>query len=97
MVSAVPKMLQNSQGKHLMHKRYITSSILAGLLLLPDISFAAIDSYRFFHVTIETPYMIFLFLVGFVLAPFFLMAILYWRFAGRNPGDSDDTKTEDKE
>jgi len=81
-----------------MLERYISSILLFGMLLLPDVSFAALDSYRFFHVTIETPYMIFLFLVGFVLAPFFLMAILYWRYAGRNPADSDEaTKTEDKE
>ena len=80
-----------------MLERYISSGILFGVIMFPEVSFAAIDSYRFFHVTIETPYMIFLFLVGFVLAPFFLMAILYWRFAGRNPTDSDSTETEDKE
>lgn len=44
---------------------------------------AAIDSYSFFHVTIETPWMIFLFLCVFVLAPFVLMAVLYWHFAIR--------------
>ena len=74
--------------------RYI---ILFGLSALPGAAFAAVDSYRFFHVTIETPYMIFLFLVGFILAPFFLMAILYWRYAGRRATEGDDGRQEDQE
>jgi hypothetical protein len=80
-----------------MFNRYVSSGFLFGLLWLPHAAFAVADSYRFFHVTIETPYIIFLFLVGFVLAPFFLMAILYWRFAGRNPDEPGDTKKEEKE
>lgn len=43
----------------------------------------AIDSYRYLHVTIDTPWWIFLFLLPAVLSPFILMAILYWRFAGK--------------
>ena len=43
----------------------------------------AVDSYRYLHVTIETPWAIFLFLLPIVLSPFILMAIMYWRFAGR--------------
>ncbi len=41
----------------------------------------AADSYRWLHVTIETPWAIFLFLLPMVLVPIVLMAILYWRFA----------------
>jgi len=41
----------------------------------------AVDSYRYAHVTIETPWMIFLFLLVIVLMPFIVMAILYWRYA----------------
>lgn len=41
----------------------------------------AVDSYRYAHVTIETPWMIFLFLLVVVLMPFIVMAILYWRYA----------------
>lgn len=41
----------------------------------------AVDSYRYAHVTIETPWMIFLFLLVIVLLPFIVMAILYWRYA----------------
>jgi len=43
----------------------------------------AIDSYRYLHVTIDTPWWIFLFLLPAVLSPFILMAFLYWRFAGK--------------
>lgn len=43
----------------------------------------AVDSYRYLHVTIDTPWAIFLFLLPIVLSPFILMAFLYWRFAGR--------------
>ena len=45
----------------------------------------AMDSYRYLHVTIETPWTIFLFLLAAVLSPFVLMAVLVWRFAERKP------------
>lgn len=60
-------------------------------LLLSQMAMA-LDSYRYMHVTIETPWMIFLFLLPAVLAPFILMAVLYWRFARRNP----DTEKDDQ-
>ncbi len=65
------------------------------LLLLPMASAqAGIDSYSFFHVTIETPWAIFIFLSFLVLAPFVLLAILYWyfalrRYSGKNKIDAD--------
>lgn len=43
----------------------------------------AADSYRWLHVTIDTPWAIFIFLLPMVLAPPILMAILYWRFSGK--------------
>lgn len=43
----------------------------------------AVDSYRYLHVNIETPWMIFLFLLPMVLVPLVLMAGLYWYFAMR--------------
>ena len=42
-------------------------------------AWASVDSYRFFHVTIETPWYIFLFLLIGVLSPFALMAFLMWQ------------------
>lgn len=44
---------------------------------------ASVDSYRFAHVTISTPWYIFIFLLMGIFAPFILMAILAWRNATR--------------
>lgn len=38
----------------------------------------AIDSYRYLHVSIETPWMIFIFLLVAVFTPFLLMLGLMW-------------------
>lgn len=65
-----------------MKKRIIQSLILAIGPLAPAAALA-VDSYRYLHVTIDTPWFIFLFLLPIVVSPFILMAILYWRFAGR--------------
>ncbi len=52
---------------------------------------AAVDSYRFAHVTIATPWYIFLFLLMGVFAPFVLMAVLAWRVAmNRSSRDASD-------
>jgi hypothetical protein len=40
---------------------------------------ASVNSYRFLHVTIDTPWHIFLFLMMGVFAPFILMVVLMWR------------------
>jgi hypothetical protein len=52
----------------------------------------AVDSYRYTHVTIETPWLIFLFLLVIILLPFILSAILYWYFATKK-----DEKASDQE
>ncbi len=52
-----------------------------GAALLPSSAFAAVNSYRFMHVTIETPWHIFLFLMIGVFAPFILMIVLMWRYS----------------
>lgn len=44
---------------------------------------AAVDSYHYLHVTIETPWYIFLVLLPMVLAPLVLMGVLVWRYAER--------------
>ncbi len=46
-------------------------------------AFAATDSYRWLHVTIETPWAIFIFLLPMVLLPAILMAFLYWKYSGK--------------
>jgi hypothetical protein len=54
---------------------------------------AAVDSYRFMHVTISTPWYMFLFLLMGVFAPFVLMAVLAWVSAARKSDrESADSK-----
>jgi hypothetical protein len=64
--------------------------VLAMVLLCANESYAAVDSYRYMHVTVETPYTIFLFLLAGILAPFLLMGILVWRFIGRKHGEDEE-------
>lgn len=64
---------------------------LLSLLLLWPAQAMAIDSYRFLHVTIDTPWIIFVFLFFLVFAPMILMAILYWRYAF---GDQDNEQSK---
>jgi hypothetical protein len=67
---------------HKAFKKALYSVLLAGWTAK---SFAAVDSYRYLHVTVETPWTIFLVLLPFVLAPLVLMAVLAWRYAGKKP------------
>ncbi len=57
--------------------------VLCAALLWANTSYASVDSYRYLHVTIETPWMIFLVLLPMVLTPLVLMAVLAWRYAER--------------
>lgn len=41
---------------------------------------ALADSYRYLHVSIDTPWAIFIFLLLIILFPFVLSAVLYWHF-----------------
>ena len=67
---------------------YIDLFAGAGGLFIPKLAWA-VDSYRYLHVTPETPWYIFLFLLPIVVSPFILMAILYWYFAWRKPDRQD--------
>ena len=64
--------------------KYVLAMML--LLFAPHV---LADTYRYMHVTIDTPWMIFLFLFGAVMMPFILMAILYWRTAFRRNAEDD--------
>ena len=65
---------------------------LVALFLISGNLYAATDSYRWLHVTIDTPWAIFLFLLPMVLFPAILMAILYWRFSGKKSTTANETK-----
>jgi hypothetical protein len=56
------------------------------LLLAQSQSAHAFDSYRWLTVSINTPWMIFIFLLPLVMVPLILMAIMYWRFANTSDG-----------
>lgn len=58
----------------------IRNFILTLIIFLLSSAVHAADSYRFFHVTIDTPWLIFIFLLMIILFPFVLSAILYWHF-----------------
>jgi hypothetical protein len=64
------------------------------LLLLGQSQAAyAFDSYRWLTVSINTPWMIFVFLLPLVMVPLILMAIMHWRFA--KPDEADESADND--
>jgi hypothetical protein len=66
-----------------MHRLLARLGMIVGLTLSWVDSSYALDSYRFLHVTIETPWAIFIFLLFTIFVPFILMAALVWRYAER--------------
>ncbi|WP_455205554.1 hypothetical protein [Kaarinaea lacus] len=78
-------------------KRYLVAILLSLATLILPLHALAADSYRYVHVTIDTPWAIFLFLLVFILAPFVLMAILYWYFAYKKSKEDAQLKTESQE
>ena len=77
-------------------KRSCAALVLAGALLRVDTA-RAIDSYRYLHVSIETPWMIFLFLLAAIFVPFVLMIVLMWRIQLRKGLDKSSAKSRDTE
>jgi hypothetical protein len=56
----------------------------------------AVDSYRFLHVTIDTPWFIFIFLFFLVFSPMILSALIHWRTAlKRDDEDEEESGSED--
>ena len=68
-------------------KNNIFRFVLLLFMQSPFSAVYAVDSYRYAHVTIETPWSIFLFLLVIILLPFILMAILHWHFASKDKVD----------
>jgi len=50
----------------------------------------AMDSYRYLHVSIETPWAIFVFLFAMVFTPMVIAVVLYWRHALKKDDDDND-------
>ena len=79
-------------------KKYTLLTISFLLLSLFTLSAnAATDSYRWLHVTIDTPWAIFVFLLPMVLLPAILMAILYWKFSGKKTPTTNTSVETEKE
>ncbi|MDX8379898.1 MAG: hypothetical protein R8K48_07650 [Gallionella sp.] len=76
-----------------MLKFIVKTGFLSLAMMSATTAQAAVDSYRFAHVTIATPWYIFLFLLMGIFVPFVLMAVLSWRFAMKKTnGETADTK-----
>ena len=61
-------------------KNTVLSALVALITILHSQFAVAADSYRYLHVSIDTPWAIFIFLLLIILFPFVLSAILYWYF-----------------
>jgi len=68
---------------------------LTALLFFAASNAWAVDSYRFLHVTIDTPWFIFIFLFFLVFSPMILSAIIHWRHALKR--DDEDEESSEKE
>lgn len=69
-----------------MHSMLVRLGMVLGFALCWVDSSYALDSYRFLHVSIDTPWFIFIFLMCIIFVPFILMATLVWRYAERKSG-----------
>lgn len=76
-----------------MGRQVMRFGMVLGLMLASIQPSYALDSYRFLHVTIETPWFIFIFLLGTIFVPFILMALLVWRYAEKPPEADDKQKS----
>jgi len=70
---------------------------LTGFLLVCGGNAWAVDSYRFLHVTIDTPWFIFIFLFFLVFSPMILSAIIHWRTALKGDDEDEDDESERKD
>ena len=76
-------------------KRALAATAL-GVMLLHATDGFAIDSYRYLHVSIETPWMIFLFLLAAVFVPFILLVVLmWWRPVHKPMPSKSENETDD--
>jgi len=65
-------------------------ALLAVLAIFWSSDAMAVDSYRYLHVTIDTPWIIFIFLFFLVFAPMILSALLHLRHALRSDSKDDE-------
>lgn len=68
--------------------------VLLALLPAPALAF---DSYRYLHVTIDTIWYIFVFLLLVLMVPFILMAALYWWTLRQRKAEKEGQEQEHSE
>ena len=71
----------------------VSASMTLFVLLHPQYAVAA-DSYRYLHVSIDTPWAIFIFLLLIILFPFVLSAVLYWYFTFKKHKEEKQQQSE---
>lgn len=74
--------------------RLIAKIFVLPLIVLSGAAQAAVDSYHYLHVTIQTPWVIFLILAPMVLAPMVIMAILVWRHGEKRKGEGQEQEAD---
>jgi len=78
-----------------MHR--ISHALLVALVLFWSSEALAVDSYRYLHVTIDTPWLIFVFLFFLVMAPMILSALLHVVNALRKDKKDDDADESERD
>ena len=63
---------------------------LACLLAAAPVQAATLDSYRFFHVSLQTVWWIGIGIFVLVMVPLVVAAVLYWRYAGGRGDKGED-------
>ncbi len=53
---------------------------------------ATLDSYRFFHVSLQTVWWIGIGIFVLVMVPLVVAAVLYWRYAGKRDEEERDAR-----
>ena len=75
--------MKHLQCRAVLARRIVAAALPAAALAVTLPAHASVNSYRFLHVTIDTPWHIFLFLLMGIFAPFILMVVLMWRNSAR--------------
>ena len=70
--------------------KYIQIVILGLCSMCWAIPAWAVDSYRYLHVSIDTPWAIFVFIFTLVFVPMMLLIILHWWHAMKKDKDEGD-------
>ena len=73
-----------------MAMKYFRNTVVFGLSLCWALPAWAMDSYRYLHVSIDTPWAIFVGLFFMVFAPMVLGVVLYWRYALKHDDEEKD-------